>query len=361
MTRSRHAVITGRGVISALGPNWPSFAAAVRAGRAASPGPFPGSTIADPPLCYALPEGLLPDGKRDEPLTALATLAVGQALAEAGIEAGDVPLDDVGLVMNNVLGPSGAVESYLEALAAKGPRPMRPAAFVDTLLSMPASRVGITFKLRGSTAVLGGSSPFELALSWLRRGWEHTVVAGAGEYLSPKCAIYHRALGERSGAERLPLGQGAAFLVLETPEHAQGRGTAIYGEMLGAGAAGEPQDVSVPWSAEAGGQALELAMRGALADAGSAKDDITHISLAAGDAQSEAYEQAAVERVFSPPMASLTMLRPKQLFGEALGASEGLGLLAMLAELEGKAGGPALVNSFEMGGAVTSLVVRAAR
>jgi hypothetical protein len=51
--------------------------------------------------------------------------------------------------------------------------------------------------------------------------------------------------------------------------------------------------------------------------------------------------------------------RPKQLFGEALGASSGLGLLATLAELEGP--GSALVNSFEMGGAVTSLVVRAAR
>jgi 3-oxoacyl-(acyl-carrier-protein) synthase len=289
----------------------------------------------------------------------MATMAVAQALAEAGIEAGEEPLDDVGLAMNTTLGPSGAVESYLEALAAKGPRASRPAHFVDTLLSMPASRVGIALKLRGSTAVLGGASPFELALSWLRRGREHTVVAGAGECLSPKIARFHRFQGERSGAQRLPLGQGAAFLVLETPEQAGRRGAASYGELLGAGAASEPQDVPVPWSVDPEGRAFELAVRAALNDSGLCRDDITIVAVAAGDDTAEGGEVAALERIFGDRAASLPLLRPKRLFGEALGASAGLSLLATLVELEGSA--VALVNSFEMGGAVTSLVVRAAR
>ena len=359
MTNARHAVITGRGVVSALGGDWPSFAEAVLTRRPAILSPIPHSVADDPPLCFALPEGLLQNGKRDEPLSEIATMAVTQALAEAGIETGEEPLDEVGLIMNTVLGPSSAVESYLEALAAKGPRASRPAHFVDTLLSMPASRVGIALKLRGSTGVMGGASPFELALSWLRRGREHTVVAGGGECLSPKCARFHRFQAERSGAERLPLGQAAAFLVLETPEQAERRGVSSHGELLGAGGASEPQDVFVPWSVAPEGRAFELAIRAALADSELCVDDITTVALAAGDDVSEKGELRALERIFGTRMASLALLRPKRLFGEALGASAGLSVLATLLELEGPA--VALVNSFEMGGAVTSLAVSAAR
>jgi 3-oxoacyl-[acyl-carrier-protein] synthase II len=295
-------------------------------------------------------------GKRDEPLSTLAIATVGQALAEAGIQAGEVPLDDVGFVMNNVLGPSGAVESYIEALDVKGPRPMKPSHFVDTILSMPGSRVGIAYKLRGSTAVLGGSSPFEVALSWLRQGREHTVVAGAGEALSPKCIRYHRELARRSGAERSPLGQGAAFFVLESPERASTRGVRAYGEILGAGAASEPQESSVPWSVDPRGRAFELSVCSALADAYIDPDDITLVSLAAGDDAARTCELAGVERVLGS-LAGVQILLPKQLFGEAFGASSGLCLLAALAELEAR-GGTAIVNALEMGGAVTSLIVR---
>lgn len=357
MMRTRHAVITGRGAISALGPDVTAFAAAVRARRAATPSPAPGSTGLDVPLCYALPQGLLPDGKRDEPLSSLAIAAASQALAEAGIDGGGEPLDDVGFIMNNVLGPSGAVESYLEALAVKGPRPMKPTHFVDTILSMPGARVGIALKLRGSTAVLGGSSPFEPALSWLRQGREHTVVAGAGEFLSPKCIRFNRELASRSGAERARLAQGAAFLVLEAPEHANQRAAQCFGEILGSGAASEPQAASVPWSVDPEGRAFELSMREALADAGVAQDDITMIGLAAGDSTAQLCETAGAERVFGSRMASIEVRRPKQLFGEALGGSSGLCLLATLVELE-SVGGVAIVNSLEQGGAVASLVVK---
>ncbi|MCH8900814.1 MAG: hypothetical protein IIC88_00770 [Chloroflexi bacterium] len=182
MNTNQRVVITGRGVLSPLGCDWPTFAAAVRAGDAASSGPFPGALLDDPILCYRLsnPEALTPfaSGREAELLSALALAAAKEAMDEAGIAPEGAPLDDVGLVMNTVFGPSAAVESYLEQLWFRGPRAARPARFVDTVLNMPASRAGIALRLRGSTAVLGGSSPFELALDWVRFGREHTVVAG---------------------------------------------------------------------------------------------------------------------------------------------------------------------------------------
>src|SRR6185312_11962229 len=89
MTDARTAVITGCGAISALGPDWASFANAVRSRRGASPGPAPGVSGDDPPLCYTIPAGLLPDGKRDEPTSTLAIAAATQAVAAAGISVGD--------------------------------------------------------------------------------------------------------------------------------------------------------------------------------------------------------------------------------------------------------------------------------
>lgn len=367
MRAARRTVITGRGVFSPLGCDWPSFAAAVRAQAVAPRGPFASALADDLVLCHPLsdPAALASaaPARGGEPLSALAIAAVQAALTEAGVPLDGTPLDDVGLVMNTVLGPSTAVEAYLERLREKGPRASRPALFVDTLLSMPASRVGIALRLRGSTAVLGGSSPFELALDWVRGGREHTVVAGGGEYQSPKCLRYHRALVQRSLAERPLLAQGAAFLVLEAAERAQERGAAPLAELLGAGAASEPQEVALPWSADPEGHAFALAMRGALADAGVEPGVVRAVALAAGDDASEAGELAALGAIFGGRATSLTLLRPKRLLGEALGAGAGLSLLAVLAHLGDAATSRsepavALVNAFEMGGAVTSLAVR---
>ena len=292
MSAPRRVIITGRGVHSPLGCDWPSFAAAVRAGERAPASHFPGALTDDPVLFHPLLDGeTVLDG---EPLSALATATVRAALSEAGIHANGAFLDDVGLVMSTVLGPSTAVEAYLERLWIGGPRAARPALFVDTLLSMPASRVGIALRLRGSTAVLGGSSPFELALDWVRHGREHTVVAGGGEYHSPKCLRYYRVLAERSGADRALLAQGAAFVVLEASEHAE----RPLAELLGAGAASEPQEAALPWNDDPEGRVFALAMHAAVSDAGIAPSDIQSVALAAGDDASEAGELAALRSVF---------------------------------------------------------------
>ncbi len=47
-------MITGRGVYSPLGCDWPSFASAVREGAVAQAAPFPGASTNDPVFCYLL-------------------------------------------------------------------------------------------------------------------------------------------------------------------------------------------------------------------------------------------------------------------------------------------------------------------
>jgi 3-oxoacyl-[acyl-carrier-protein] synthase II len=352
----RRVVITGRGVCSPIGCDWPSFASGVVRGIPAPLGQFPDST--DVPL----PCRLLSDAdvlarspvQEGEPLGRLAAVAIRDALLEAGLPLeGEEPLDDVGLVMNNVLGPSTAIEAYLERLREKGPRASRPAQFVDTLLSMPASRAGIALRLRGSTAVLGGSSALELAFDWVRHGREQTVVAGGAEHLSPKCIHHLDRLAAGSGAERQPLAQAAAFVVLEDAAHAGARGVPALAGLLGSGGASEAQDVALPWSRDPEGRALAVSMAEALADAGLQPGDVRAAMLASGDDASEAAETEALRTVFGDCASLLTLLRPKRLAGEALGGSGGVALLAAIAY----GVSPVLVNAFEMGGSAGSLVV----
>ena len=349
---TERAVLTGRGVASPLGGSWPAFARALRDGVSAPVGPFPGAAVGDPPPCHPLvPPAGFDGGGRAEPLGALAAAVAREALTDAGIDLSAPPFDDIGLVMSTVLGPSGAVEAYLERLAEKGPRASRPAQFVDTLPSMPGSRVGIALGLRGSTAVIGGSSPFELALDWLRSGRAHAVVAGGGDLVSPKCARYLQELAARAGGRPL-LAPAAAFAALESEARARERGAKALASLIGAGAASEPQDVALPWSVDPEGRAFADAMRDALADAGVGTRDVRTVALASGDDAAEAGERVAVGELFGD--ASLALLRPKRALGEGLAASAGLALLATLA-LAGH--GVAVVNAFEMGGAVTSLVL----
>ena len=352
----RRAVsITGAGVLSPAGCDWPTFAATLREGRAANPAPFDG--VEGAPVCHRISDPAALDAapvQEGEPLGRLASTAVRDALAMAGICAdGRERLDDVGLVMSTALGPSTAVEAYLERLREKGPRAARPAQFVDTLLSMAASRTGIALGLRGSTSALAGSSAIEVAFDWVRSGREHTVVAGGADYLSPKCLRYLAALAGRSNARRAVPAQAAAFLLLEASDHAGARGAQVLGEVLGTGGASGPQEATVPWHAASTGAAFGLAMEEAMSDAGVAASDVAAVVLAAGDDTSEAYETTAVASAFG---AGLRLLRPKRIFGEPLAAGEGLGLLAALAL--GEPGSLVVVNSLEMGGAVTSCVVR---
>ncbi len=362
----RSAAITGRGVLSPLGCDWPSFVAGVRNARTPDAVAYEGSedvgglphhALSDPDAVYA------DDAKRRvDPISALSIAAARAALEDAGISAagaGDSarpPLDDVALVMNSDCGPVIAVERYLERLAERGPRASRPAMFIDSLLSMPASRVGIALQLRGSTAVLCGSNPFELALDWLRADREHTVVAGGAEYLSPKSARYLQELSTRAGGELALFGQAGAFLVLEETEHAAARGATAYGWLLGSGSASRPQPPARPWPDGEAAGAWSRAIGEALADADVAGENIDAVVLTAGDDEAEAVEVEAVRAALGHDVA--VALRPKRLLGDSLGAALAVSLLALFATDAGER--TVLVNSFTWGGGVSSLIVRTA-
>jgi len=115
------------------------------------------------------------------------------------------------------------------------------------------------------------------------------------------------------------LGEGGAFLVLETLDHARARGAAIYAEVLGYGASMDAFRVSDP---EPSGRGAVLAMTKALGDAGLRPEDVDCVNAhGTGTPKNDAVETAAVKEVLGERARRIPVHAVKSMTGHMIAAS----------------------------------------
>jgi len=128
------------------------------------------------------------------------------------------------------------------------------------------------------------------------------------------------------------LGEGAAFVVLETFDHARRR-TNVYAEVLGYGCSMDAFRVSDP---EPSGRGAVLSMTRALADAGLQSDGIDCVSAhGTGTPKNDAVETAAIKEVLGDRARRLPVHAVKSMTGHmiaASGAAEAVAAVLTLAE-----------------------------
>jgi 3-oxoacyl-[acyl-carrier-protein] synthase II len=131
----------------------------------------------------------------------------------------------------------------------------------------------------------------------------------------------------RSG---LVLGEGAAFLVLESWDHAVRRGAKIHAELRGYGLTTDVDHITRPTVLGQGG-----AMRAALNSAGLAPAEIDYIN-AHGTAtlQNDAVETMAIKEVFGSRAHQIPVSSTKSMHGHLLGAAGALELVICVGCLE---------------------------
>ena len=127
---------------------------------------------------------------------------------------------------------------------------------------------------------------------WIRRNEADAVIAGGAEAKLIPLGLLRQSLLNRlcrNGNDDPPsacrpfdarhsgtvMGEGGGLLILEDMDRAQGRGANIYAELVGFGAACDPDGINVT-NATAGG--MDLAAKKALADAGILPQDIDMIA-----------------------------------------------------------------------------------
>jgi nodulation protein E len=196
-----------------------------------------------------------------------------------------------------------------------------PAYTVSTACSSSNHAIGQAFWMVRSgavTAALAGGSEAVFA-EGLLRAWEALRVVSADT-----CRPFS------AGRSGLILGEGAAMLMLENWDHAQGRGAVILGEICGFGMSSDAFHITQP-SVEGPANA----MRWALQDAALTPESVQYINAhGTGTVTNDAMETSAIRQVFGAHADRLLVSSTKSMHGHTLGAAGAIEAAATLLALQ---------------------------
>lgn len=350
----RRVVVTGAGIITALGEGWAVNAEGFRTGRVAirpvtlfDVSRQRSKVAAEIDLTNDLP----PNGLSRREATRLnrgARLLL-RAAHEAWNQAGWQRGGTLPVVLGTTSGEMCLGQEYLrQALHAPRSFKRQPSRVAYYLVQQQgatlSSALGFSANLTTiSNACASGANAIGQAWEMVRRGRTEKVLTGgydglchltfAGfdslQALSPTpCRPFE---ADRDG---LTLGEGAAILALETLDAAQARGAEILGEIIGYGASTDNHHLTQP---QPEGSAARAAMEAACASAGVTPAQIDYVN-AHGTAtpHNDAAEAIAINTWAGARAATLPVSSTKAGIGHLLGAAGAVEALACLMALRGQ-------------------------
>jgi 3-oxoacyl-[acyl-carrier-protein] synthase II len=268
--------------------------------------------------------------------------AATQALADAGWkpESRDDQNQTGVLIGSGIGGLTGIAETSI-VLKERGPRRVSPFFIPGRLINLASGYVSIEHGLRGPnhavvTACSSGSHAIGDASRLIALGDAEVMVAGGAESPISRIGmagfVACRALstGFNDTPERASrpydrdrdgfvMGEGAGMVVLESLEHAKGRGARIYAEVIGYGLTGDAHHITAP--AEDGDGALRC-MKAAIARAGISPAEIDYINAhGTSTPLGDEIELGAVQRLVGNDAAHISMSSTKSSIGHLLGAA----------------------------------------
>lgn len=344
--RARRVVVTGVGMLTPLGNDWPSTWAGLLAGRSGISRvtafdasdydcPLAGELHDFDPAAVVDPKQL----RRIDRSTVLAIAAAREAVADARISLPVLDPEAVGIVLGTGIGGAHLLVENQRVLERRGPRRVSPFLITHMIPDAPTGLLAIELGVRGpnlavtAACATGGAAVGEAA-EIVRRGDADVVLAGGFEAsLQP---VYYagfqamRALGRHQDPTRASrpfdaerngfiLSEGAGCLVLEEAEHAQARGAHIYAEWLGAGTASDAVDMVAP---PEDGRGIRAAMRRALRSAGREPGDVDYVNAhGTGTPINDRVETRALRTVFGTHADHLLVSSTKSMLGHMMGAA----------------------------------------
>lgn len=350
MSRSeRRVVVTGMGVVSAVGIGVEATWAGLVAGRSGvrridSFDPErTDSKIAASVLDFD-PSHVLDrkEIRRADRYTQFGLVAAREALDSAGLPGrleGSLA-EATGIILGTGLGGVNTLCEQITINATRGPDRVSPFFVPMAIPNVGAGQLSITFGALGpnfaivSACATGGHAIGE---SWeiIRRGDADVMVAGGAEagvqeaLVAGFCAM--RALSTRNddpagasrpfdaGRDGFVIGEGCGILVLEELEHAQARGAEPLAELVGYGATADASHMTLP---AAGGSGAVRAARRALEKAGLTAAAIDHLNAhATSTPEGDKAELMAIRTIFGDRAPEVAVTANKSMLGHTLGAA----------------------------------------
>ncbi len=261
-------------------------------------------------------------------------VAMKQAIADSGLEEGDITNERTGIVMGSG-GPSTNTIVEAAEITEKNHSPKRigPFAVPKAMSSTASATLATWFKIHGvnysiSSACSTSAHCIGNAAEMIQWGKQDVMFAGGHEDLHWTMSNLFDAMGAMSSKynetpsvasraydanrDGFVIAGGAGVLVLEELEHAKARGAKIYAEIVGYGATSDGYDMVAP-----SGEGAIRCMRQALS---TVKGDVDYInthgtSTPVGDSK----EIGAIREVFGAKMPHIQST--KSLTGHSLGAA----------------------------------------
>jgi nodulation protein E len=349
MTR---VVVTGRGVVSAIGNSVADFGDSLCKGR---PGIHPLCEMPTEELQTAVGaqvRGFDAAAHFQKSELALldraaqfALLATRNAVKESGVAFGGGLGERTAAIVGTGAANVHSVEECYLGMFSEKRRRAPPLTVPRLMMNAAVGHITIEHGVTGpsfmvANACSSSACAIALAFQMVRHGLVDAALCGGTEAcLTPGCIRGWEALRVMApdtcrpfskGRRGLVLGEGAAMFVLETLDGARKRGAPIFGEIVGAAQNSDAMHILSP-SLE--GQTA--ALRACLRDAQLNEEDVDYINAhGTGTAANDVTETQAIRHTFHGHSDNLLISSTKAMHGHTLGGAGAIELLASLIALE---------------------------
>ena len=273
-----------------------------------------------------------------------ALVAAREALTQSGVELTDSIRERAAIVTGSCLGGRGAEEAGYWELFHHNRTRVHPLTIPLSMSNAGASHISMKYGIRGpaytvSTACSSSAHAIGQAFWMVRSGMAPMAIAGGSEaplflgglkaweamrvVSTDTCRPFS---ADRSG---LILGEGGAMMVLEPLETAIARGSKPLAEIVGFGMSSDASHITQPSP-----DGAERAMTNAMRDGGLAVEEVGYIN-AHGTATlaNDRSETAGIRAAFGPHADRLALSSTKSMHGHALGAAGALEAVASILSL----------------------------
>jgi 3-oxoacyl-[acyl-carrier-protein] synthase II len=352
MEQQRTVVVTGMGVLSPIGLNPSEVASSLLVSRSGI------GWVDAPPLSRRFPGGIIRHqfdqcfSRTELPYMdrcqQMAIIAADQAADDAGFHNFAELGLRAGMYYGSVSGGAASQQNWCRQFLVDGRQASSPYAAMAIMQNSGAAQISIRKKIRGpvltyNTACASSGIAIGEAQRAIRSGLLDIAIAGGAEaclvagMLGMFDGTHALAAGDPEDVSRscrpfstkrrgLVLGEGAAFVILESEQHARARKARVHAVMAGYGTAADGYHIGSP---QASGQAA--AMRAALNDAALEPADIHYLNAhATATTGGDAVECEAIRSVFTGNADAVPVSSTKSLHGHLMGASSALELIVTI-------------------------------
>ncbi len=344
---SRRVVVTGLGMVTALGHNACETWDGLIGGRSGTdritlfdPEGFESQVAAEVRDFDPTRDMDRKEARRADRVTQFTFAAANEALRQAGYEVPEGNGRDFAIVIGTAIGGITTLAAEYETMREKGPSRVSPFLMPMMLADMSSGQLSIKLGARGVnyclvSACASGADSIGEAANIIRRGDAEVALAGGTEApITPICIAGFAAAkaltvnnADPARASRpfdatrdgFVLGEGAGVLFLESEEHARARGANILAELAGYGATSDAFHITQP---DEKGEGAARAMTKALEQAGLEPHAIGYLNAhGTSTPMNDKLETVAVKRTFGEYARTLAISSTKSALGHMLGAA----------------------------------------